>query len=82
MLKLLSVWLPLVIMVAFPIATLNVDGIRDDDKRARIFEYLRSLKHDFFLLQENQTDDIEARSAEWGALASGILVATNPGVWG
>ena len=81
--KLLSVWLPLVIMVAFSIATLNVDGIRDDDKRARIFEYLRSLKHDFFLLQEThvQTEDIEAWSAEWGVLASGILVAINPGVW-
>ena len=32
--KLLSVWLPLVVLVAFSIATLNVDGIRDDDKRA------------------------------------------------
>ena len=55
-------------MVAFPIASLNVDGIRDDDKRARIFEYLRSLKHDFFLLQEThvQTEDVEAWSAEWG----------------
>ena len=50
--KLLSLQLLLVIMVAFSVATLNVDGIRDDDKRARIFEYLRSLKHDFFLLQE------------------------------
>ena len=55
-------------MVAFSIASLNVDGIRDDGKRARIFEYLRSLKHDFFLLQEThvQTEDIEAWSAEWG----------------
>ena len=71
-------------MVAFSIATLNVDGIRDDGKRARIFEYLRSLKYDFYLLQEThvQTEGIEAWSAEWGALASGILVATNQGVWG
>ena len=48
-------------MVAFSIATLNVDGIRGDDKRARIFEYLRSLKYDFYLLQEThvQTEDIE-----------------------
>ena len=38
--KLLSVWSPLAVMAAFSIATLNVDGIRDDDKRARIFEYL------------------------------------------
>ena len=82
--KLLSVWLPLVVMVAFSIATLNVDGIRDDGKRARIFEYLRSLKYDFYLLQEThvQAEDIEAWSAEWGPLASGILVATSPGVWG
>ena len=60
--KLLSVWLPLVVMVAFSIATLNVDGIRDDDKRARIFEVLRSLKYDFYLLQETHahTEDIEA----------------------
>ena len=36
--RLLSVWLPLVIMVAFSIATLNIDSIGDDDKRARIFE--------------------------------------------
>ena len=73
-------------MVAFSIATLNVDGILDDGKRARIFEYLRSLKYDFYLLQEThvQTEDIEAWSVEWGGggLASGILVATNPGVWG
>ena len=53
-------------MVAFSIATLNVDGIRDDDKRARIFEYLRSLKYDFYLLQEThvQTEDIEVCSAK------------------
>ena len=30
--KLLSVWLLLVFMVAFSIASLNVDGIRDDGK--------------------------------------------------
>ena len=55
-------------MVAFSIASLNVDGIRDDDKRARIFEYLKSLKYDFFLLQEThiQTEDIEAWSTKWG----------------
>ena len=59
--------LPFVCLVAtgghgcFLITTLNVDGIRDDDKKAQIFEYLRSLKYDFYLLQENyvQTDDIE-----------------------
>ena len=66
--NLLSRRLPLVIMVAFSIASLNVDGIRDDDKRARIFEYLKSLKYDFFLLQEThiQTEDIEAWLTEWG----------------
>ena len=66
--KLLSHRLLLVIMVAFSIASLNVDGIRDDDRRARIFEYLKSLKYDFFLLQEThiQTEDIEAWSTEWG----------------
>ena len=44
----------------------NFDGIRDDDKRARIFEYLRSLKYDFYLLQEThvQTEDIEVWSAQ------------------
>ena len=71
-------------MVAFSVATLNVDGIRDDDKRARIFEYLRSLKYDFLLLQEThvQTEDMEAWSAErgGGGHVSGILVATDPGV--
>ena len=83
--KLLSLRLLLVIMVAFSMATLNVDGIRDDDKRAHIFEYLRSLKHDFFLLQEThvQTEYIEGWSAEWGGvLASGIQVVISPGVWG
>ena len=66
--RLLSLRLLLAVMVAFSIASLNVDGIHDDDKRARIFEYLRSLTHDFFLLQEThvQTEDIEAWSAEWG----------------
>ena len=55
-------------MVAFSIASLNVDGIHDDGKRARIFEYLRSLKHDLFLLQKThvQTEDVEAWSADWG----------------
>ena len=58
---LLSVWLPLEVMVAFSIAIFNVDGISDDGKRARIFEYLRSLKYDFFLLQEThvQAEDFE-----------------------
>ena len=62
----------------FSIATLNVDGIRDDDERARIFEYLRSLKYDFYLLQEThvQTEDIEAWSAESGG-GGGCL--WNPG---
>ena len=64
--KLLFGWLPLAVMVTFSIVSLNVDGICDDDKRARIFEYLRSLKHGFFLLQEThvQTEDVEAWSAE------------------
>ena len=55
-------------MVAFSIATLKVGGIPDDDKRARIFEYLRSLKYDFYLLEETQvqTEDIEAWPTEWG----------------
>ena len=51
-------------MVAFSVVSLNVDGIRDDGKRARIFEYLRSLKHDFST--HVQTEDVEAWSAEWG----------------
>ena len=55
---------------------------RDDGKRARIFEYLRSLKYDFYLLQEThvQAEDFKGRSAEWGPLASGILEAIGPGV--
>ena len=72
-------------MAAFSIATLNDDGIRDDGKRARIFECPRSLKFDFYLLQEThvQAEDIEAWSSEWKeGLTSGILVETNPGVWG
>ena len=72
-------------MVAFSIATLNVDGIRDDGKRARIFEYSRSLKYDFYLLQEThvQAEDFEGWSSKWGGrggLASGILEAIGPGV--
>ena len=82
--RLLFVRLLLTVMVPFSIASLNVDGICDDNKRAQIFEYLRSLKHDSFLIQEThvQTEDVEAWSAKWGIHASGILVATNPGVWG
>ena len=66
-------------MVAFSIATLNVDGIRDDGKRARISEYLRSLKYDFYLLQEThvQTEDFEGWSAEWGGGGGGCF--WNPG---
>ena len=72
----------MVVTVAFSIAALNVDGIRDDGKRARIFEYLRSSKYDFYLLHEThvQAEDFEGWSAEWGALASGILEAIGPGV--
>ena len=82
--KPLSHRLLLVFMVTSSTASMNVDGIRDDGKRACIFEYLRSLKHDFFLLQEThvQTEDIEAWSAEWGVLAFGVLVEINTGVWG
>ena len=78
--RLWSVRLPLVIMVAFSIANLNVDGIRDDDKRVRIFEYLRSLKHDFFLRQEThvQTEDIEGWSAERGGGGGGGACFWNP----
>ena len=63
-------------MVPFSIATLNVDGICDNDKRARIFEYLRSLKYDSYLLQEThvQTKDIEAWPAEWGGGGGGGLL--------
>ena len=82
--RLLFLQLLLTVMVAISIASLNVDGICDDNKRARIFEYLRSLKHDFFLIQEAhvQTEDVEAWSAEWGVRASEIPVARNLGVWG
>ena len=68
--NLLSCRLLLVIMVAFSIASLNIDSICDDGKRARISEYLKSLKYDFFLLQEThlQTEDIQAWSTEWGPL--------------
>ena len=54
-------------MVAFSIVTLNGDGTRDDGKRARIFEYLRSLRYDFYLLQEThvQAEDFEEWSAKW-----------------
>ena len=67
----MSVWLPLVLMVASLIATLNVNGIRGDGKRTLTFKYLRSLKYDFYLLQEThvQAEDFEEWSVEWlGAL--------------
>ena len=62
-------------MVAFSIVTLNLDGMHDNGKRARIFEYLRSLKYDFYLLQEThvQTEDFKEWSAEWGG-EGGLLL--------
>ena len=62
-------------MVAFSIATLNVDGIRDDGKRAQIFEYLRSLKYDFYLLQKTHVSRYRGVVRRVGVPASGILVA-------
>ena len=43
---------------------------------------MRSLKHDFYLLQETHllSEDIETWSVEWGVHASGILVVLNPEV--
>ena len=66
--KFLCLCMLLATMVTFSLATLNVAGIRGDDKRAKVFEYLRSLKHDFYLLQEThvQTEDVEKWSTEWG----------------
>ena len=51
--KLFSVWVPLIVMVAFSIATSNVDGIRDDSRRARIFLVFEILEVFFLSASRN-----------------------------
>ena len=49
--------------------TLNVNGMRDSQKRSRIFQFCKSLGVDFALLQETHIvnqDEVHTWSFEWG----------------
>ena len=55
-------------MATITVASLNTNGIRDNLKRKRTFEYCKNLKADLILLQESHItpDDRELWSYEWG----------------
>ena len=48
-------------------ATLNVDGLRTNEKRNKIFQYLQNSQYDVILLQEThvQIEDINKWKQEW-----------------
>ena len=59
------------------IASLNVDGLRDSKKRAKLFEFFTNSNYDIILLQEThvQNEDIVPWSREW----QGSYADWNPG---
>ena len=54
-------------MEGVSIATLNVDGLRTNEKRNRIFQYFQNSQYDIILLQEThvQIEDIKKWKQEW-----------------
>ena len=54
-------------MEGVSVATLNVDGLRTNEKRNKIFQYLQNSQYDVILLQEThvQTEDIKKWKHEW-----------------
>ena len=54
-------------MEGVSIATLNVDGLRTNEKRHRILKYLTNSPYDITLLQEThvQLEDIQKWKQEW-----------------
>ena len=59
----------IVFIMAISLATINVNGIAERHKRVKVFELLRSFKHDIFFLQETHLADAlqgKAWEKEWG----------------
>ena len=55
--------------MAVSLATINVNGMAERHKRVKVFELLRSFKHDLFFLQETHFADTlqcKAWEKEWG----------------
>ena len=54
-------------MEGVSIATFNVDGLRTNEKRHRIFKYFTISLYDIILLQEThvQLEDIQKWKQEW-----------------
>ena len=63
--------------MALNIITLNVNGLRDDNKRASFLMWLCSLSTSFVVLQE--THVISCSEADGWFCRYGFLVATSPG---
>ena len=55
-------------MEGVSVATFNVDGLRTNEKRFKIFQYLANSQYDVILLQEThvQTEDIQKWKQGWG----------------
>ena len=58
--------------MAVSLATINVNGVAEHHKRAKVFEALRMSRFDIFLLQETRlSDDVQGKAweREWGGQA-------------
>ena len=57
----------LLTMEGLSILSLNVNGLRDNTKRRKIFNYLNNTDHNIFYLQETHSDPsiIKKWSEEW-----------------
>ena len=55
-------------MAAFSIATINVNGLRDNRKRNQVFSFLKNSKYDVICLQETHQlgSDKKRWAREWG----------------
>ena len=60
--------------MAVSLASINVNGVAERPKRLKVFECLRSMSYDLFLLQETHlTDHSQGKTweKEWGVRARG-----------
>ena len=59
--------------MAISLTTINVNGMAEHHKRVKVFELLRSFKHNIFFLQETHlTDALQGKAweKEWGEQAA------------